>query len=58
MKTVFHCNKVEKDAVAQDGHEIDKAERDTDPDMVLLKSRDARESEGASVVATHVVHNH
>lgn len=57
MKTVFHCDEVEKDTIAHDGHQIDKAERDADPDMVLLKSRDAREGEGASAVATCVVHD-
>lgn len=58
MKTVLHCNEVEKDAVTHDGHEIDEAERDADPDVVRLKSRDAQESEGARVGASQVVHGH
>lgn len=58
MKTALHCNQVEKDTIAHSGHKIDKAEGDADPDMVLLKSRDAQKGEGICVVATQVVNGH
>lgn len=51
MKTMLHCNEVEKDAIAHNGHKIDKAEGDADPNMVVLKSRDAQKGEGIFVVA-------
>lgn len=41
MKTVLHCNEIQKDAIAHDGNHIDETEGNAYPDMVLLKSRDA-----------------
>lgn len=56
MKTPLHSNEVEKDTVAHNGHEIDNAEGDADPDMVLFKARDAQKGKVTCVVATQVVH--
>lgn len=58
MKTVLHHNEVEKDTVGHDSHEIDKAERDAGPDVVLLKSGDAQKGEGACTMVTHIVQGH
>lgn len=58
MKTVLHCNEIEKDTIAHNDHKIDKAEWDTDPDVVLLKSREAEKCEGIFVVAAQVVKGH
>ena len=56
MKTVIHCN--EKDTITHNGHEIDEAKGDADPDVVLLKSRNTQKGEGTCVVASQIVHGH
>ena len=58
MKTVLLCNEVEKDTITHNGHKIDEAEGDADPDVVLLKSRDAQKGKGTHVVASYVVYGH
>lgn len=58
MKTVLHCNEVEKDTIPHNGHKIDEAEGDADPDVVLLKSRDTQKGEGNCVVASQIVYGH
>ena len=53
---MLHCN--EKDTITHNGHKIDEAEGDADPDVVLLKSRNTQKGEVTCVVASQIVHGH
>ena len=52
MKTVLRCNEAEKDTITHNGHKVDEAEGDADPDVVLLKSMDTQKGKGTHVVAS------
>ena len=56
MKTVLRCH--EKDTIAHNGHKIDEAKGDADPDLVLLKSRNTQKGEGTCVVVSQIVPCH
>lgn len=49
MKTTLHSNEVKKDTLTCNGHKVDKAEWDADPDVGLLKSRIPKRAKAPSL---------
>lgn len=58
VKATLYRDEVEKDAVSHNGYNVDDAEGNTNPHVILLQAWDPHQDEGSRVIIAQVESDH